>query len=261
MKAHKIPDEKNGVYTVFEAKNIEFCDPIKYFTECFILHRVSIERDLLRIKVPFSIEEIDEFLYKRNIKEWDVEYQKIVATEIPPNFILLLKSKSKKEQIKLLKGQSLNPDQLIAFIFKAWTDFEFSFSTYSAEHYHSGLDKADLPRLVHVKDNSVEKVGNTSLTDGQLKQVVAQRKVIVSKFFDNGNNWHCFFLTFNSLRGEETCKDGQPHFHYISDKFGIKREIVVNQLKSKYYNLGTLPHIDLLDYRNEKTNAPSKKQA
>jgi hypothetical protein len=82
--------------------------------------------------------------------------------------------------------------------------------------------------------------------------VVEHRKVIISKFLDNKTAWHCFFLTFKSIRREESWQDGQPHFHYISDKFGISRENVIVQLKSKDYNLGTLPHIGLLDYGDNK---------
>jgi len=58
------------------------------------------------------------------------------------------------------------------------------------------------------------------------------------------------FLTFDSLKGNETWRDGQAHYHYISDKFGIPRQKVVEQLKSGKYRLGTLPHIDLVGYRD-----------
>lgn len=109
-----------------------------------------------------------------------------------------------------------------------------------------------MPKLVEIKDDKVSKVGNTTLTDGQLKQAVDHRKVVVAKFIDKEDEWHCIFLTYDSIRGKESWKGGQPHYHYISDKFGIPRAEVLNQLKSRIYNLGSLPHIDLVGYRDEK---------
>ena len=92
------------------------------------------------------------------------------------------------------------------------------------------------------------KSGNNSLSiQGQ---VIEQRKVIVAKFFDRGSEWHCLFLTFNSLAGKENWKGGQPHLHYISDKYGLTREEAVNRFKSNNYP-STSVHIDLLGYGNQ----------
>jgi len=102
-------------------------------------------------------------------------------------------------------------------------------------------------------DGIVNKVGDTKLTDGQLKQAVEHKSVTISKFFDKGTDWHCLFVTHKSLRGDEkNWKGGQPHYHYISDKFGLSRDKVVSELKSRDYHLNSLPHIDLLDYNSKE---------
>jgi hypothetical protein len=171
-----------------------------------------------------------------------------MKTEVPPNLISLLNSQSKKEQERLLRGQSLSPYQLSAYLFRAWSEFGFSFSNYTGEHHHKGVDESTLPSLIVVGDDQkVRTAGETTLTEGQLKNVVNYRKVTVTKFLDKGENWHCFFTVYKSLRGEESWKDGQPHFHYISDKWGISREEAVKQLKSEKYP-STNIHIDLLGY-------------
>jgi hypothetical protein len=253
MRIRKIPHSETGHYIIFEATDIEFADPIKYYSELYINSKFMIGRELLLAnKLPFPTKFIDDFVLKKANNGWEEKYQEHLKTEIPNNFLLLLNSKSKDEQIKLLKGQSLTPDQLFALIFKAWTDFGFSFSQYSVEHHHNGIDTTDLPQVVVVKDDIVKKVGYTPLSDGQLKHAVKHRQTVVSKFFDNGNIWHCFFVTYKSLRGEETWKEGQPHFHYISDKFGIKRDVVLSELRSKNYKLGSLPHIDFLNFGDNK---------
>jgi hypothetical protein len=89
------------------------------------------------------------------------------------------------------------------------------------------------------------------LSIAQLKQVVEHRHVAVAKFLDIGKQWHCFFLTFRSLRGEENHDGGTPHMHYISDKWGISRSSVVKQLTSKKYKLPSLPHVEYIRHDNK----------
>lgn len=254
MQERKIFEENGkGVYTTFYSTDFEYVDPIKYYAESFIRTNTSMMRDIVFFKKPpIPLNYIEYFIRKEALKDWNNKFEEIYSTVIPSNLISLLNSSSKKEQLKLLKNLTITPDILMAFIFKAWTDFGFSFSQYSSHHHSTGLDKGKMPLLVEIKDGKVRKVGETMLTDGQLKQAVEHRKVIVSKFFDNEKSWHCLFLTFDSLKGKESWKDGQPHYHYISDKFGIPRAEVVKQLKSKNYKLGNLPHIALLDYRADE---------
>jgi hypothetical protein len=72
--------------------------------------------------------------------------------------------------------------------------------------------------------------------------------VKVAKIIENDEEWHCFFLTYNSIAGKENWENGQPHFHYVSNLFGIKKEDLIEQIKSKEYKLGNLPHIALKGY-------------
>jgi hypothetical protein len=254
IRKHKIVDDDGkGFYTIFQSPDFEYIDPIKHYAESFITSSVSMMRDIIFFKkppVPSSF--IESYIHKEAMKDWFKKFEEINVTKIPNKLILLLSSTTKKEQVKLLRNLSITPDQLIAFIFKAWTDYGFSFSQYTSEHHHKDLEKSEMPKLIEIKDDKVYKVGKTSLTDRQLKQAVENRKVVVSKFLDNKSTWHCLFLTFESLKGKETWKDGQPHYHYISDKFAIPRQIVVEQLKSSRYSLGNLPHIDLIDYRADE---------
>ncbi|NNV53961.1 hypothetical protein [Limnovirga soli] len=254
IRKHTIPLESGqGSYTIFNSPDFEFVDPTQHFAESFIVTNVSMMRDLILLKKPpIPLEFIENFIHKEALKDWFKKLKDINDTKIPDNLIALLTANTKKDQIKLLKNLSITPDQLIGFIFKAWTDYGFRFSQYTSEYYQNGLDKSKMPKLVEIKGDTVFKIGDTSLTDGQLKQAVDHRKVIVAKFFDNKTSWHCFFLTFDSLKGKETWKNGQPHYHYISDKFGIDRQKVVEQLKGRKYNLGNLPHIDLIGYNDNE---------
>lgn len=239
-------DDGDGKYSIFETQDFEFVNPLEHFSTAFISSSFSIMKEIVLLKEPmFPIEIIDKILMKEALKKNADYLSQILKIKIPENFIAVLSAKTKKEQVKLLKNQSINTDQLLAFLIKAHTDFGYYFSQYRGEHNHNCLDENKLPSVIGIKDGKVSKIGKTTLTDGQIKQVIEQRKVIVSKFLDKENEWHCLLLTYDSLKGKESWKDGQPHYHYISDKFGIPRDKVVEQLKSNSYSLGSLPHIDL----------------
>ena len=251
MKTHRIYDpETGGFYTTQFDSDFEFVNPIDYYKNSAIKLAVTMQRDMLALqKIPFPPELVERLILKKSIEMWEERFKEIMSTTVPINLMAVLTCKTKKEQVALLKGVQINPDQLLAFLFKAWTDRAFKFSQYSGEHHPKGTDKKDLPTIINLERGQVKKIGKTKLTDGQLKQAVQQRKVVIAKFLDNDDSWHCLFTTFNSLKGGETWKGGQPHYHYISDKFGFTRDQVIAELKSRDYKLGSLPHIDLLDYK------------
>jgi len=242
MGVKKIP-HNNGNYIISDTPDIEFANPIEHFSNTHIEMMQAVMYEMLVRRFPMFAGNIARRVTrKKAVMEWKEHYAKIMSTEIPPNLISLLTCNSKSEQEKLLKGQELTSDTLSALIFKAYSDLDFTFSHYSAEHHHKGLEEDELPEVVEVRKDKVDKVGESKLTDGQLKQAVSQRKVVVSKFLDRDDCWHCFFLTFKSIKGEERGEYG-PHLHYVSDKFGMTRERVLTNLRDRKYNLGSLPHI------------------
>jgi hypothetical protein len=257
MKISKVPSDR-GHYFVSSSEDFNQINPIDYYADIHISIRILLEREILIAKKPpVTLKAMEAFLYKRALHEWGIELEKMLKVSVPENFILLLTSESKKEQVRLLKDQSLTPEQLSSFLIKAYLNHGYLLSQFSREHLHNGLENVKLPTVIHIDGENVRKVGDTLLTDGQLTQLIKHRKVVVVKFLDNGTNWHCFFLTYKSISGKESWKNGQPHFHYISDKFGITREKVEESLKSKYYKLGALPHIDFKGYRDDKNDSYS----
>ncbi|MHA8055860.1 hypothetical protein VR611_07905 [Aquirufa nivalisilvae] len=250
MPIHIIPDnEGKGFTQIGYINDFEYLNPIEQVRVMSIESRIALERTILSYnKPPLPINNFDDILYKRAEKFWQERYIEIMETKYSENFDKLLECNKKQQQINLLKNQKISSLGLIAFIFNAFQKYGFIYSQYKAEHKHNGLDETKLPTLIHLKEGKIFVSGKTVLTVGQLKQVVEQRKVIISKFIDNEDKWHCFFITFQSLKGEENWKNGTPHFHYISNTFGLTREQVLTELKSKNYKLNNLPHIELTDY-------------
>lgn len=246
------PDGRSELFHL-HIPDVEYVDPIEHISKSIYETSAVLTTELLlKSGLPLSTEKLKGEALKYAIRtlkrEMDIFYQAI----IPENLLTILTTTKKNKQVKLLRGLFLTQEQLIAFIFRAKKQYDFSYSTYTAEYLPNGLDPKSLPEFINVNGDTVHKIGNTNLTDGQIKQVMDHRNFVSAKFIDRGNTWHCFFLTFNSARGREAWKDGQAHYHYISDKFGISRAKVVEEIKSGNYHLGSLPHINLIDERYDK---------
>ena len=250
MNTKKIYDENGQGFTrIFSMDKVEKVNPIEYYKTYEIEKRATTLRDLLNVKNPFLTSQLNDNFFIRNAEETLVGFfEEFEKTEVHKNFIELLKTTRKKDQVRLLKGMTLNPDELMSFIFKSYSEFGFLYSKYLFENLPTGLVGKKLPKLFHLKeDGTIEKVGETELTDGELKNIIEHRKVIVSHFFELDDIWHCFFVTYNSLSGKENHKDGQPHFHYISSGFGVSKEDFIESMRTGNYR-ATSVHFDLLDY-------------
>ena len=246
----RIHDSVNqSIHSIYTEPDCEYVNPIERFQVSTINSFAQMERDVLQLQFPGVPipRKIESMIVKRAVKSWKRILQRGLVTKIPCELFQLLEATSKREQEVLLKGLKFSSDQFIAFIYKSFLLHKFTFRQYTAEFSQKGINEGDLPLIAYVEDEKLEIVGNSPLSEGQLKQAIQHRKRTIAKFFDRGTVWHCFFITYKSLR-EERWRDGQPHYHYISDKFGLERSDVVNQLKSESYKLSSLPHIDLLGY-------------
>lgn len=251
----KIADpDGDGFYRIFWDDKVEMVNPVEYYEHVELEKRATIYKDYLAMKDPNLYKNLSSDFYIKFAKEeiekerfWEVKEQ----TEIPDNLLKLLETTKKREQISLLKGVSINPDQLIALIFKSFKEYHYLYSRYRFENPPKDLTDKKKPKIADIsKDGVIKTIGETDLTNGQIKKLINERKVIIAHFLDKGGDWHCFFITYNSIDGKENYKDGQPHFHYISSAFGITRMDFIKSMENGNYK-STSIHIDLLEYGNQ----------
>ncbi len=254
MIQREIINKKTGQkLIIFKDDDFEYEKPIKHYGDGFIAKQIVLRgipnEELNGDKKPSENSKKNFIEAKIHSQEM---FQKYKAVEVPNGFLKLFGTTKKYEQENLLKGQILTPDILMGLLIKA-EEQGFTISQYSSEYSQKGFDFSKMPFAFQVKENGeVQTYGETELSDGQLKQAIEHRKVTIAKILDKGDEWHCFIVTFKSLRGEETwLGEKQPHYHYISNAFGIHRTEVINQIKSEKYKLGNLPHIKLEGYGNQ----------
>lgn len=232
MRSFIIRDSNGQGFTrVHDGGDFEYLNPEHFYKKSYIEFFISETLDLEYLKKNSLSREFTKELHVQAEDEWNEMYAEYMAVEVPETLLHLLISRSKKEQIKLLKDFVLRDDVWFAFRIVAWQTFGYTLSCYTYEGLPNGVSEDDLPLLI-VEGEELKVVGETKLSAGQLRNVIAHRTVIVAYILDSGHIWHCFFCTYKSLRREESWKSGTPHWHYISDKWGISRSDLVKSIKS-----------------------------
>lgn len=246
---------------MIEIDDFEYVNPILktcdmmvgYFMEFKVGHLEFLAEK--NMGLPFDANEFAEVLGAEAKDRWNKYFEKIQSQVLPLNLVKLLEYKSRDEQFKLLRGVSLTSLQLLKFIFEAWEKSGCKYSFYKSAHNHNGINNSDLPEFALIDKDKIYKIGETEMTDGEIKHAINFKKMTIAKFIDGSNSWHCFFYTLKSIEGKERGWQNEPHMHYISDKWGISRDEVIFQLKSKNYKLPSkLPHINFTRSQNEKSN-------
>lgn len=132
---------------------------------------------------------------------------------------------TKKQQIQLWRDLKLRPIELLWFNWLA-QQIGYLLDVYHVETIPGVYKQKKSPMVFREEDNGeVEKIGETNMSDGEMKALLRQRKVQTIRVYHKDDVWHCFYGTYKGINGEENGSQGsQPHFHYISDKWGMSRE-------------------------------------
>ena len=166
-------------------------------------------------------------------KEMSMDMLKAYVSRPCPSFLLdLYTSKSKKQQEKLLRGQSITPEDLICWILQGGK-IGGLFSQYA---YDAGIPddlKGRVPILIDASDTqNIKTVGGTDLSPAALLHLVEHQTKIIAQLIDfNDGRWYCFYRTHRGLAGRESGNQGQ-HVHFISSAYGINRDVLVEGLKN-----------------------------
>lgn len=183
-------------------------------------------QEILKLKCPTSIPE--EMVRKFALEQTDEMIKGMLTKSSPnPNILKLLSddSLSKDEQFSLLKGITVHSTDIL-WLNKKAQELGYLLNVYHIEHYPEKFDAKKKPACYHSNpDKSITKIGGTDMTEGEMRALLEQRKVVQARIYHNGNIWHCFFFTFKGLAGLEHGNLGsRPHWHYWSDKCGMTFE-------------------------------------
>lgn len=210
--------------------------PIHYAIYPHAFQRAKVYIDMYRHGAYKGLNIDEQFFYDRAYDETiSLVKEKISNRNMPTQLADLLKYEAlpKRQQEKLLKNLILTADDILCFLFEA--DIQgWLLDVYYFEKHPERYDEKQKPYCyAEKKDGSIETIGHTDMSDGEMKALLHDRKAIVARVFHKGDHWHCFYHTFRGLAGEEPGENGsKPHWHYLSDKYGIAREKLNEYMKN-----------------------------
>lgn len=251
MTTYKYEDGDKELFAneMDEVENVSYRDTMIKFHASSIapVLKAYLDRDK-KCRLPYN----DDIVYRAASIIAEKTYENFTKCSFDSCFESLFKKElSKKEQIRLLKGVQLTEPQLSS-LFNFAEECGYRFSHYKWQGDPKSVKEEKLPSFMHMKDDgSIEYIGETTLTEGQMRTIITQADELIVRIFDNGSHWHCFLQTYKGLKGMESGVQGsRPHLHYLSDTFGISKADLVKMIKiGRYPN--TPVHIPLLSDKSE----------
>lgn len=225
--------ENNRAIRGIGPKNDINCAPLDYFKYGHAEIASNLFGDVLKVKSPMPIPDnlVRDFVLQETDKMIE---EQLKTSSANPNIHELLTNDtlSYKQQNKLLKGVELDGTDLL-WLNKEAQDEGYLLDVYHEEKHPAKFDEKKHPHVYNQKvDGTIEKIGETDMTDGEMRELLQQRKVVQARIYHKGSAWHCFYFTYKGLAGEENGEMGsKPHYHYLSDKSGITWEDLMKGIK------------------------------
>ena len=228
-----ITPNKNGLFVIHEAKNVVDVDYQDFAKRMY--YEIAFPQAILIFRNhPLTKDFPEDFVNNFTKKKIQEDYEEWDSQQVlrPFLFQLLADDLNKKAQINILKGKYLTSQQLHAFYREA-AKLGYLYSQYFFSEAPKGYDKNQIPSFAYVhEDGQVEKY-DTTLSDKGIEHIVRNQKRTFACFVSKEDKWHCIISDLSSITGRETGKKfgGISHMHYISDKFGISKENLLENLQ------------------------------
>lgn len=201
--------------------------PLDYF---IYLHATSIAELWMGIDRRFGMNLLDSLYYNKALKSTIEETEKILSSTLPPfkfQQILAHEELTKKQQENLWRNTIVSSSDILWFNYLAQCA-GFLVDVDRVEYHPEKFNLRQVPKCYSQKeDQSIEAVGNTNMSDGELRALLVERKAIQTRIYHKGDSWHCFYYTYRGLSGNEAGENGgRPHYHYISNKWGYSLDTI-----------------------------------
>lgn len=208
--------------------------PFDFFKYGHALNASKMFGEILKVKCPLPIPE--DMVNKFVMQQTETMIAGMLeGSNANPQIhqILTNDGLSYKEQNRLLKDLTLSATDIL-WMNKEAQELGYLLDVYHEEKYPDKFNEKQKPMCYHQKDDgTIETVGNTEMTDGELKALLEQRKVVQARIYHKEGHWHCFYFTLKGISGLESGVMGsKPHYHYLSDKSGITWEDLISRIKT-----------------------------
>lgn len=257
-KRFPAPDGR-GIFTISQSGEFEYMNPVYQMAQINKQPSIETMKDILYMQ-GFTD---DYLMHKVSSKiayvDWQKRFQMAIKTELPEPLTALFELHRKKDQINALDGFCLRSDDFINFIIQAGDSHGYKWSRYIGWYKPKDLEKKKFPAFIYRMDNgAITHHGSTDLSENQMKLALAEERMTIADFLDKGDSWHCLFRTKKGLFGNEEPHKNWPHWHYLSNAWGIPRKEAVEKLKSYRYSIKSIHLPFERNYRIDKSEAPEE---
>lgn len=194
MREFYFKDKRTNVaFRGFQPTTDKDCPPFDYFRLGHAYIFANIFQDRLKVNCPIPIP--DDMVRQFVLQQTDEMIAEKLAKSTPNpaiHQILTEKALSYKEQNRILKDVTLTSDDIL-WLNKEAQDYGYLMDIYHEEKYPEKFNEKKHPVLFHQKvDGDIEKMGSTEMTDGEMRAMLEQRKVIQARIYHKDITWHCF---------------------------------------------------------------------
>lgn len=234
MKEIFVEDKKSKIaYRGIVSDNDFNVPPFDYFRYSFALNLANVMRDNIRYQGRTLPQ--DSLLNNYALFRTDSLLSNMLSNSCPNKAIHELFTNeflSYRQQVKLLKNCHLSASDNL-WMNKEAQDLGYLLDIYTKQLYPDKFNEKEKPVLfVNNNDGLVDTFGNTNMTNGEMKYLLEQRKVVQARIYKKGDIWHCFYFTNKGLAGKESGNMGScPHYHYLSSLSGISLEELKMRIK------------------------------
>lgn len=211
------------------------CPPFDYYVYTHAMARESMYAAILNGKGYPEL--ADETIVKKIALKHAEDFFEDMLHKTLPDFriqkILAHTEWSKKQQVDLWNGFELRTRDLLWFNWLA-QKVGYLLDVRVIETHPKIFNQKQMPMVFReTEDGSIDKIDDTNMKDGEMRALLQQRKVQNVRIYHKGDVWHCFYGTLRGLNGQEQGAVGsRPHFHYISDKWGIKMDDLLQRIQA-----------------------------
>lgn len=177
----------------------------------------------------------DEFFAKKAQEIWKARKAEWIAKGVDPTISALMAAKNFDEAERISRSKTIFQNSFSGSVFCLRSAENFQYTVHTHQIPPSNLANKNKPSFLHVENGKILAVGGKhELSDGELKKLITDRKIMHIHDFQKDAEWHLFFFTYRDVKGEhwET-----GHIHYCSSKWQTSKTQVLGELAKKNHSI------------------------
>lgn len=168
-------------------------------------------------------------------ERWQKQSTEWLAKGIDSTIAALMNAKSFDEAERVARNHAISHDSFSGSIYCLSAREKFHYTKHTHQILPENLVKKNKPTFLYIEDKKIMAVkGNHELSDGELKKLITDRKVMCIHDFQKEDEWHLFYFTYRDIKGEHWKTE---HIHYCSSYWQKSKKEALEELSKKTHRI------------------------